>query len=461
MSFTTRQTGHGGKALSQITDATGAHFIAVVDHLAPERIKFYGSFNDLIANSEASTPPVMPVYESEAGRTRADFIQTLSPVSGPWETLRAGLGPMFSSKTHPAEINRPAAVARHPVTGELVLGSYYRAPTEVSTVNGTVTRVLPIAYQAPSTSVGGHAYTLSIAYSPSGQKIALGSTSRDVVNVYDTATGELLSRVGVPGSAGDPTAGKLNNVYGDCLFLDERTLAVPSYNGNAPGTLKAGWGSVSTWNIRNATATLKDTVMWPSSAAVNAVGSNDIRRPMDIIQDPVNPDRAWVASYGSAQIVQVDTTAVPWVITDSVTSPPGATIANPYGFDISPDGTQMVVAPHTNDIVVIDLASRTVAATISKSMYGLTGDWRDVAFAGDDAILVCDWAAVAAVYIPRFASYDIPFSPLNLPQGRRVERLAYGAPGGLDITNPASPILQTPAAALSRVGPVDVLLTEA
>lgn len=434
--------------------------------------RFYASWQDYYDGVETQpTGHWVEVDPTVDDFTVAETRAVISPLDGAWQDIRDKVGPRFSNALNGSVVNRPSAFCKAP-DGNILLGQFYNAPVIVDPLSGAIVATLPIPYQNPQAGNTGMAYVTSAAYSPDGSKLALGNYYRHLVRIYDVATGALLSEMGVPNSAGNPQDGKLSRVYGDCLWVDNNTIAVPSYQGDHAPTGTPAYndrGSITIWDVSSAIATLDRYAMWSSIAALPAVGSSNMRRPMDIRRDPLDANAAYISAYESRMIVRVaDITAAEWVVSEVYLPPAGVTeggntpnFVNPWGFDISPDGKELLVAPNGHDIIAMDLQTRELNWSRSKSSNGTSGGWWSIAYVNDDFFIVSDWNQAAAFLLPTGTKAAIGFDPIALPDGFAFDRTATGHPGFLNTSDLAAPTLSVNFADLGAVGDIDVLLRRA
>lgn len=434
--------------------------------------RFYASWQDYYDGLESQ-----PVGQWEAvdhgdpDFTVAETRAVISPLDGAWQDIRDKAGPRFSNALNGGVVNRPSAFCKSP-DGNILLGQFSNAPIIVNPLTGAIVATLPIPYQNPQAGNTGMGYVTSAAYSPDGSKLALGNYYRHLVRIYDTSTWAMISEIGVPSSAGNPQDGKLFRVYGDCLWIDNNTIAVPSYQGtHAPSGSPAynDRGSITVWDVSSATAVLDRFAMWSSLAALPAVGSSNMRRPMDIRRDPIDANAAYISAYENRMIVRVaDITAAEWVVSEVYLPPSGLTeggntpnFVNPWGFDVSPDGKELLVAPNGQDIIAMDLQTRELNWSRSKNSNGTSGGWWSIAYVNDDFFIVSDWNQAAAFLLPTGVDASVSFDPITLPEGFVFDRIAIGQPGVLDVSDLSAPSLSVNFSDLGNVGEIDVLFSRA
>ena len=273
-----------------------------------------------------------------------------------------------------------------------------------------------IVYQNPATAGGdGIAWLIDMSVTTDGSALILAASwNGHCVRVYNRETGALISTIGVPGGAGRPIDGRLQNPH-SALRMPDGTIAVSSYNTtNLDNNLRGG---ISLWDITTPTATLVSEAMYPSDSGISAVGTTIIRNPTRLIWDATNPGHALIFEYFSGKIVRVDT-AANWQIVDIITAPVGVTdMRNSFGLAQMADGTLVVASNVAKKIIGIDPVTKSLVFEIDPENYGASNTQMRGVFEIEPGYIAWSDNQTAAIYVVCVEDVSIPYGPPEIPAG--------------------------------------------
>lgn len=386
----------------------------------------------------------------------SDTRQVISPIDGVWQDIRDKQGERLSWITNPIVYNRPFGLFS-PAVGELYMSDYGNKGGKVDPLSETPLDFLfSHTHQNPTTTNQGIAYCASISISPDGTKVALGNHVRDNIRIYEIGGGSnYLSEIGIARSAGNISADKLNNPYGNTMWVDNNTLAVPIHSGNTESS-----GAIATYDVSTTTATLLNQVMVGENSG-SSTGANFIDNPMDIMKDPLDATKAYVTEYGKNRFLHVNISdPTQWIVERQITPPTGTFLDTLWGASVSHDG-QYLAATSLNrkTITVINLNTGALVASHKVTDFELA-DVRAVAFLDRNFIAGVGYNTRNLSILPIQETIDIPFSPIAVPEGMRIETVSTPNGATIDYTDLNNPILTVSTKKLDCISDIFVLFVK-
>jgi len=337
--------------------------------------------------------------------------EMISPVDSTWQETRDMVGVQISRTIQGTSIYYPTGMMRDE-NGDVWLSNYLTAPVVKLNAELEVDTISAITYQVPTTGDGTRGL-LDCSITTDGSDLVLAvSWQYHCARVYNRTTGALISTIGIPGSNGIPTAGKLWNPH-SAIRLPSGNILVSSYNGIESNS--AQHGSISEWDVSTAVATLVAVHTEAGTTPYDPqVGTNKTYRPTRMVVDSDDSTKIWVSLFTQGYIVRIDTAT--WLIDDIITSPSGTTsIAQSYGLAESSTGDLIVSSNIAGKIYGINKTDKTLSWEVDVTNFQVpSNSLRGVMEWEPGFVAFAHWSG-QAIYIAKTAPEDVQYEVPTIP----------------------------------------------
>ena len=336
--------------------------------------------------------------------------EIINPVDQTHIDIANSIGPKIGGDIQGAEFNSPSSI-KYDDEGNLWVLNYLQRVhrlTESLEVDYSV-----VVYEVPSLTNTGtrNCFDFTLDRLSDGTPIVImPSWSYHCVRVYNRDTGELLTTIGVPVSAGNLDAGRLQNPFSGLLLPNDNIL-VSSYNG-ADAAGNSTLGTISEWNLSG------ELVETHFVGGVSNVGSSFIDRPASLVYANDEKTHYWAVSYTDAIIAKVNTST--HLIEDIITSPTDADIGQSFGLSVKADGNLIISSRRSDRIYIINVETKALINTINPLEYGAQSpDIRGVLELVDGCIAWADGTS-RLIYFSTPSTVAIQYNVPDVPDGWEI-----------------------------------------
>lgn len=384
---------------------------------------------------------------------KSDFTQVIAPIDGNWQAIAEDLGKSASWHKSPAVINRIFGLfCSEPEVLWCSDWSKAGGRFDPRIFDNPLVTEFKHTPQNPKISNEGIAYACGIAVSPDRSKVILTNNTRDNARVYDIETGDMLCNIGIPYGAGNVSDDKLNNPYGNPMWLDNDFVALPVFQGNTESS-----GGVYKYDTR-----LKDNpdgvMLMQGESSGGKEGEAKIDQPFDIVRHPTDPSRAFITEFGKNCVLMVNIENG-WVIEKKYTQPTGVVWSGLWGMDVSFDGTMIAVVSQTyNEVTIINIETGEKVAHYNAAKYGVA-DLRAVQFFNDNFIAVAGYSTRNVALLPIKEEISINYDSVEIPDKMIFDKIVTQA-GVIDASDLSAPQLTLDVSELSSVQPLVALFNK-
>ena len=301
---------------------------------------------------------------------------------------------------------------------DLYLANFYGKSLKIEN-NLQISGQLPMRYQDPKIDNQGIAYVRSLDFfqDETVDLVALVSSQRHLVRIYNRSGGDPLAQIGQYAKPGDVADNKLSSPQ-DCLFLPNGNLLIVSRNGK--GANGTGNGHVSEYDR---TGTLIATRLEFSGDGESAMGKNIIYQPSQIKFDPKDSDYIWVSEL-RGRLLKVNLTS--WLVEDMILSVSGCDISQLESFCFLSDGQIAIVSISQGAIGIIDPQTRELIECLDPSTIGATREVRGVIELEPGFLGFTCWSNRGrdrgAYIVPINKTVEVTYEPLVIPENYELAR---------------------------------------